>query len=412
MLHRITSSALVLCLSAATVTAFSPRRLPGPAVAVRDDLTAAKVVENVRRAVRYDKVRKLKYGFTAEEVPAAADNPNGFIYKFGRAGKVRREGTGQNRNPFVFDGKDGWSVDPRIGLAVPNSRSGREKLLFPAWVRSGWWLDKEAPLTMSILAGESDEKTVALSMKFNGGRVGAKLFVNRGTWLPARLVVEYAAGPYTLELSDYKESLGFLYPRRLKTNYRNSDSVFQVKSVVENSSESVDPFVGFRPPDDTTFDNTRPAQLKSAKGEGEGGHYFVRPVVDGKEVGPFHFDSGYFGLTIDARIADELGMPVLSTTRITGNDGNTQTATLRRGKTFQLGRLIIKDPIYLAMDLSGRSAPAGEKRAGVCGYPIFARAVVEFGRGGERIAIYDPATYRLPKGRWQELFYASHGPGV
>jgi hypothetical protein len=38
--------------------------------------------------------------------------------------------------------------------------------------------------------------------------------------------------------------------------------------------------------------------------------------------------------------------------------------------------------------------------------------VVEFGRGGERIAIYDPATYRLREGRWQELFYASHGPGV
>jgi hypothetical protein len=410
--YRVLTSALVLCLLAATVRAFPSTFLSQPRVPHRGDLTVAKVVENVRKAIRYDKIRKLKYGFVVEEIPSASNNSNGFVYTFGKAGRVRREGTGQNRNPFIFDGKDGWSIDQRTELAFPNSQSGGQKLLFPAWIRSGWWLDKNAPLSKSILAGESDEKTVALAMKFDEGGVGAKLFINRETWLPAKLVVEYAAGPYIWELSDYQESLGFLYPRQIKTNYRNSDSVYKVKSVAENSSDKRESFVGFNPPANTTFDNNAPAELKSAKGEGEGAHYFVRPLVDGKEVGPFNFDSGYFGLTIDARIADELGMPVVGTTRITGNDGNVQNATLRRGKTFQLGRLVIKEPIYMATDLSGRSATRGEKRAGVCGYPIFARSVVEFHQGGERISIYDPSTYRLPKGKWQELFYALHGPGV
>jgi hypothetical protein len=377
-----------------------------------DDMTAAKLVDNVRKAVHYDKIRKLKYGFTVEEVPAASNNPNGFIYRFGRGGRVRREGTGESRNPFIFDGKDGWSIDPRTELAVPNSQSGREKLLFPAWIRSGWWLDKNAPLRMSILAGESDEKIVALAMKFSDGLVGAKLFINRGTWLPSKLIVEYAAGPYTVEFNEYEESLGFLYPRQIKINYRNSDSIYKVKTVAEILSENGNSFVGFIPPNDTAFDNAVPAELKLSKGEGEGGNYFVRPLIDGREVGPFNFDSGHPVMMIDAKIADKLGMPILSTTKITGNDGNTQTATLRRGKTFQLGRLIITDPIYLVSDLSDRSAPAGEKRAGVCGYPIFARSVVEFSRGGERIALYDPATYKLQKGRWQELFRAAHAPAI
>jgi len=41
--------------------------------------------------------------------------------------------------------------------------------------------------------------------------------------------------------------------------------------------------------------------------------------------------------------------------------------TIRQGKTFQLGTVTFKNPIYLAMDLSDRNVPPGEKRAGVVG---------------------------------------------
>jgi hypothetical protein len=391
---------------------FSRTALPQPS-SKRDvnNPAVAKLIDNVRRAVSYNNIRKLKYGFTVEEFPLEASNTNGFVYTFGNDGRLRREGTGQNRNPFVFDGKDGWSVDPRAEITVANSQSGREKLLFPTWIRSGWWLDKNAPLAMSILPNESDEKNIAIAMKFTGGLVGAKLFVNRATWLPSRLVVEYSAGPYTVELSDYQETLGFRYPRQIKTNYRNSDSFYKVKSVSANSADKRNLFAGFISPKDTNFDNGIPAEIaKIAKGEGEGGHYFVRPLIDGREVGPFHFDSGNPGMLIDAKIADELKMPILSSTQLTGNDGKIMTVTVRRGKTFQLGRLTINNPLYLASDLSDFSAPRREKRAGLVGYPLFARAVVEFGRGGERIALYDPASYKLPNGKWQELIYAAHTP--
>src|SRR5205807_10293411 len=65
------------------------------------------------------------------------------------------------------------------------------------------------------------------------------------------------------------------------------------------------------------------------------------------------------------------------------------------------------------MDLSDRNAPPGEKRAGLVGYPLLARVVVEVtGGGGKRIALYEPASYKLNKGKWRELSYIDLTPAV
>jgi hypothetical protein len=174
----------------------------------------------------------------------------------------------------------------------------------------------------------------------------------------------------------------------------------------------MNPFSKPFPLNDTTFDNSRPAELRVAKGEGEEGHYYVSPLIDGRDIGWFHFDTGYSSMMIDTKFADELGMPVIDSFRTTDADGKPKTITVRRGKIFQLGRVTIKDPIYLADDLFKRNAPPGEKRAGLCGYPLFARVIAEFIHGGGRIALYDPASYELTKGKWQKFTFVEHVPAV
>jgi hypothetical protein len=112
-------------------------------------------------------------------------------------------------------------------------------------------------------------------------------------------------------------------------------------------------------------------------------------------------------------VADALGMPVIGTTNSIGADGRPRPATFRRGKSFRIGRLTIENPVYLALDLSKNNAPAGAARAGVIGYDVFARAAVEFVGRGERVAICDPARYRLPAGgRWDRLFFMDSAPAV
>lgn len=389
--------------------------------ATTDVLEVSEVVANARKAIGYDKIKKLKRGFAVEEMRNSADSTGVTVRMFGRGGAVRQEAKPQDSSTFAFDGKELWMINrsaasARSGSPYPVNQKQLEKLVLPWWVQSGWWLDENAPLDIAVLPGESNEKRVSLSVKFKDGVVGSKLLVDRATWLPVSLAVEQAKGYLTLELEDYqKTSLGFLFPHRLKVNYDNSDREYSIKSVTGLPATD-NLFRKLPPTGDVVFDNRVPAELKIARGErdadGTLGHAFARPLVDGKDVGWFHFDTGADNMMIDNRIADELKMPVIGESEAVAADGKVRKVTVRKGRTFQLGRVTVKDPVYIADDLSGMSAPPGEKRAGFIGYPLLARAVAEVIRGGEGIALYDPSTYRLPEGRWQNLSLVNYKPSV
>lgn len=381
-----------------------------------NDLTVEKVLANVRRAINYEKVGRLRRGFVVEEfvvdAKGAAQSLESRVLTFGAGGAFREDSKPTNARPFGFDGSYGWQVD-RTGLAAPMPQRLREKLLIPAWARSGWWLDARAPLVFSILPEETNEQRVALSMRLRRGLVGAKVFVNRATWLPDSLVVEYERGPYTVTYKDYQESLGLRFPQSILVNYRGSDSEYRVRTVMEANGNV---FAAPPLPPDTSFDNTLPAELRVAQGVpfsgGSPGHYYVRPVVDGREIGWFNFDTGSDAMHIDTKFADELKMPVLGKSQTRGSDGKVQEVTIRQGKTLQLGRVTFKNPLYLAMDLSARNAPPGEKRAGQVGHPLLARVVMEVTGGGKKMALYDPASYKLGRGKWQQLSYIDLTPAV
>ncbi|MDX6613533.1 MAG: hypothetical protein QOD75_2719 [Blastocatellia bacterium] len=385
-------------------------------------LTVPQIVANVKKAIGYDKIKKLKRGFAVEEIVDSGDSADVTIKMFGPSGEVRRESKPQDTSTFaVFDGSELWMINrltasARNGSPAPVNQKQLEKLVLPWWIQSGWWLDENAPLNIRVLPGESTETRVALAIKLKDGSVGSKLFIARATWLPATLVVDQAKGPYTLELLDYQKTLGFLYPHRLKVNYDKSDKEYKIRSVAELvATETL--FRSLPPTADTTFDNSVPAELKLGQGapfpDGSKGHpTYVRPLVDGKDVGWFHFDTGADTMMIDNRIADELKMPVISESEVVGADGNARKVTIRKGKTFQLGRVTMKDPIYLAGDLSQMNAPPGEKRAGFCGYPLLARVIVEVTHGGKGIALYDPSTYHLSKSKWQDLSLINYYPVV
>lgn len=116
---------------------------------------------------------------------------------------------------------------------------------------------------------------------------------------------------------------------------------------------------------------------------------------------------------IDEAVADELGLEIIGSTTSTGADGNVRKATFRRAKSLTVGRIRMENVVFAALDLSRNNAPPGERRMGTIGYDLFARSTVEYGDGGRRVRICNPATYRLPRGgQWQRLEHIDQTPAA
>lgn len=364
----------------------------------------SEVLDNVRRAVGYRNIRRFGPGFTIVE-----RDPQGQSHElqFGtRRGELR------DGREFVYDGALAWQFDARRAVSIPSPIRQRQKLGWPLWVRSHWWLNPASGFRVSIAPEQGDARQVALMLAQPGGVVEATVFVDRSTWLPERLVLPYERGPFTAHYSDYRSVEGVRFPFAIETSYREASrrSVASITRLASTAEFARPPL-----PNDHRFYASRPAALETRQGVpfsgGTPGHVYVRAQVNDTPQGWWHFDSGADSMIIDEAVAEALGMEVVGTHRSMGADGSVREGTWRRARSFNLGRIRIENLVFRAMDLSANNAPPGERRMGTIGYDLLARAVVEYGDGGRRVRVCDPATYRLPRGgRWQPLQHIDSTP--
>lgn len=81
------------------------------AMKITETLSASQILANVRKAVGYDNIKKLKRGFAIEEIRDSADSSNITLRMFGRTGEVRQQSKPQDTNTFVFDGQELWMIN-------------------------------------------------------------------------------------------------------------------------------------------------------------------------------------------------------------------------------------------------------------------------------------------------------------
>lgn len=395
--------ALCLAFTAMAPLASSASEPAAPATAATPSMP--RILGQVRRAVGYDALGRLAPGLVI--IDRRADGRNVTVSLGVRRGEYRLG------DESGFDGRYRWQADGRRGIPIPNALRQHEKAAWPLWVRGHWWLNPASGISATLLDAESDARHIALSLRRAEGVVPATLYIDRATMLPERLVVPYERGPFEARYSDWQRFEGVLVARRVDTSYRG-DATVRTERIerLRDASFAVPPMRA-----DTSFDQTVPAPVPVRRGPdfspGMRGHSFVQARVDGEEAGWWLVDSGADGMLIDERLADRLNMPVLGESRSVGADGRPRRATWRRGRSFTIGRLTYRDPLFMAVDLGDATAPPGEHRSGVIGYDMFARALVEYGGDGDEIAICDPAGYRPPAGAaWQALDYIDQTPAV
>lgn len=286
-----------------------------------------------------------------------------------------------------------WVVRSPFGL-FPSDQRLSEKLLLAAMVRSGAWLLPDAPLTFEALTtGGPGSSQVVLALRRREGIVPARVFIDPATWLPAGAEVDWDAGPYSLEFSDYRPGACGRFPSRCRISYRGRDTDWTTTDVKIGGEIAV-----AKPSGNTSYDRSAAPYLTGAPGEPDS-HLFVRPLVDGRDLGWFHVDSGAPFVLLDTTVADSLGLAVLQ---------QAGPRSFRKIAELQVGQLVLRDVVVMVTDLSSFSSPDGAQRVGVIGGTVFENAVVEFDYAGRRLGVFAPGAFAETPAdddaRWQPLW--------
>lgn len=312
---------------------------------------------------------------------------------FSPGGSFRREVDSALPARGGYDGHTVWLRD-HTGLGRVARLEDADQLELVHWILSGFWL--EAP---TLRVGKAEGGTGALRLRFEGSPLRALLSFD-AEGLPAELVLEGGSNPKRWTFGDYREVNGRRLAHRWTVNEEGFEDVYRIESFAPSTREAATAFrPELTPPADVRFDTEVAAELQVTRMTS--GHLLVEPLIEDTSFGAFIFDTGAGITVLDKKVADELLLEVLGTTVAVGVAG-AATTSFRRGERFQLGPVTIENPIYGDLDLSFMPS-SGPKIAGIVGYDLFARCVVELEVATARISLHDPATYTLAKGQWQEL---------
>jgi predicted aspartyl protease len=309
-----------------------------------------------------------------------------------------------------FDGTTLWARE-RSGVARVVCLGERDEVLVAQWVLQGSWLRAQAPLELERMPNGDDAASVALVIRMRGAPEPMTLHLDRRDLLPRELSKVDEAGKQTWAFADWREAQGTRFPHAISlTNENSTPLTFAVERVEPMPSFLRSPFaVPTSAPTDTTFDLETESVLETERALT--GHLLVHPLVDGEDVGWFILDSGAGALVLDPELADELGHPSFGEVSAVGAAG-LGTAHYRSAKSFSLGPLTIREPIYVDLDLSFLRPFFEVDVVGIAGYDVFARAVVEIDPASDEVSLHDPTRFTLERGNWEGLMLERRTPCV
>jgi predicted aspartyl protease len=343
-------------------------------------------IEIAGRATKGDEVRRYTLRF----------NPEGHFYE-GREGHVTEVAS--------FDGKTAsgsdWSRVPRV-LEL----SDLESIQMVLWVLTGRWLAADSPVEVTLDKDQTPDKPIALSLQLKNGILSAELLVDRITYLPTRLAFRRAGMGEVWEYRNFQTTLGFKLPHTIVHDRFGLGETIEVETVRTLQRARTDAFTTPRvhEADRAQFDPKVPKRVAIERSPT--GHLLVRPKVDGRDVGWFVLDTGTgAGMAINPATASTLRLPVVGET-VGAGAGNAFRSALVESRSFELGPITLSQVVFALapQDLwELMKKNFGVDVAGTCGYDLFSRAVVELDMPANSVSFHDPATYRLPNGRWEEL---------
>ena len=333
-----------------------------------------------------------------------------------------------------------WETD-FTGYTQALCLDDREAALLSGWVRTNFWARPEAAdvldraLVSQVTADEDSEDSAiknayVVSLRCSdGGLVTARVTVCADTFLPAGMTCRVCGDVerWTFERWTAAE-WGTRYPARVVlANSGGGDQTFDMhprgfrrnpgvpvewfdRPTSGGGSDSIGSIGGFLP-GSVAFLPGVPPEVSVVSGH-RSSHVLVRPLIDGKDVGPFILDTGASGLVISRAAANRLKLRAFGEVHVSGVAGKVP-CRFRRAAAVTLGPIRIDRPVFMEMDVGGIVGGASEPVAGIVGFDAFKCAVCEVGPGGAPVRLHDPRAFRYPPTwTWHELVMVSNVPHV
>ncbi|MCH7905448.1 MAG: aspartyl protease family protein [Armatimonadetes bacterium] len=378
--------------------------LSSPALLQRP--TVDQVLDNVRSAVGYSAIEPFESGIEMTGSALFMGTDANFRFVFTPDGKYLFEMDGPIRATQAWDGERGWELDV-TGSPMPVYFSDVEYQHATSWVIGHRWLAPDGPYDITMIEEDSDSYT--LNLKPKAGRMSVKVEVDRESWLPK--ASSYMDGDimHLIELSQWETTRGFKLPHRIDVTFSSGKGWISVEHVrpTPDGATSLFEMPAWLLTDDTTYDEANEGVVETMRAES--GHVLVRPTIMGEDVGWFILDTGGGGMVVGKKLVERLGAEEFGSWFAIA-EGGTLPLTFTKFDDFSLGPATVAELTFAVLDLSPVSLALGIELGGIVGYDFFRRTVLEIDVEESMIAFFDPRSYELKKGNWNDLLLLSHHP--
>lgn len=155
------------------------------------------------------------------------------------------------------------------------------------------------------------------------------------------------------------------------------------------------------------LDSGTSPELESHWGD-DGTFVLVRPLLEGRAVGWFIFDTGASAWTISDTGAARAGLDAIGSARIGGKD----LTTVYLCERLQLGPLLFSDVQLAGLNMHNALWAFGRDVVGICGGDVRRTAIVELDGPAHRLAVHDPSWNPGQDVQWHPLMIRSNLPLV
>lgn len=402
----------------ATATAPAPERDPAALLARFKEVTGGAA---------WDRVRVLR--------------TTGSVHVGGLAGTfetVEEIGTGRGKSRFDlgpmsgaigFDGTTPWAQDASGEVTLQRGEEALEAARNDAYRTTlAWWYPERWPAALRALPDrEQDGRSFAVvEITPRGGRP-FELWLDLETGLPERALERGGVETIVTTLADWRTvetappGSATPAPVRLPFNQRANTGEAKYDLVAQATAVEVDPPLAanaFAPPQRRAADFTLPAGAASITVPFtlRNNHVYLQVSLDGRRSRPMLFDSGGFNVVTPATAA-RLGLKTEGALQARGvGEGSEDLAVTHVGKV-ELGGAVLRDQVFYVLPLAGIAELDDEEVAGVLGFEVLQRFVVEIDYARRRMTLtlperFDPGLDGSAAGEPVPFVFAGHVPAV